>query len=156
MHIRTEATVEIERTLDDVFDIFLDMDITRVMQGFGPFPAVERVESLEGEWTGPGATRRVYLSDGNDAHEELQVVESPRRFVYEISDASGPMGVMARSAIGEFIFTETTNGTRVDWSQTFDARGLAAPILLPVLKLGWARYLNDALQKAKTFSEADG
>lgn len=156
MDIVTKAACQIDAPIDDVFKLFLRMDITKVMTGFGPFPAIERVEGIDGTWDTSGATRRVYLADSTSAHEELTLVEAPRRFTYLVTDNTGPLGKMVRAIHGDFRFSQKAGGTRVDWSQTFDTRLPFVGILFPVLKLGWARYLNAALVEAKSIAETNG
>lgn len=153
MDIRTDATCEIEAPIDEVFELFLHMDITRVMKGYGPFPAITRLEGLEGEWKESGATRRVHLADGTSAHEELKTVDPPRQFTYLVTDNTSPLGIMVRAIHGDFRFSKSGAGTRVEWTQTFDTKLPFVGLLLPVLKLGWARYLSAALVQAKSIAE---
>ncbi len=63
MDIPASASVEIDASIDDIFDSFLEMDITRVMTGYGPVPEVEKVETSEG-------TSATYLQSALDQAEK--------------------------------------------------------------------------------------
>ncbi len=70
--------VEIQRELSVpahvLFDTFMPIDLTQIMTGFGPLPAVSDIEDQTGPWDRVGAARTIRLADGNTMREVLTEV----------------------------------------------------------------------------------
>ena len=61
------------------------------MPGYGPLPAVARVENQTGKWDAVGQTRTIRLADGTTARETLTSYDAPYYFAYTVSDVTGAL-----------------------------------------------------------------
>ncbi|MEM7469589.1 MAG: polyketide cyclase, partial [Pseudomonadota bacterium] len=53
------------------FAHIVPIDLTSIITGYGPLPAVVKVQNQTGAWDGAGQSRTVVLSDGSLAQEIL-------------------------------------------------------------------------------------
>ena len=145
------ATVETTSHADAArtFSIIAPIDLTTILTGFGPLPAVAGVENQNGDWDAIGQTRTLRLADGTTAREELTAFEAPHHFAYVVTEFSGPLRFLAREARGDWRFAELSSGeTRVLWRYGFRPTSvLAALPLMLVTRLLWRAYMKQALRE---------
>ncbi|WP_051471106.1 SRPBCC family protein [Patulibacter minatonensis] len=136
------------------FDAIIPIDLTAMMQGYGPLPAVSGVRDQVGPWDTPGSTRVVELADGNETPERIVAVAQPEAFHYRVGPFTGPLGRLVAHVDGSFLFDATADGgTVVSWTYAFrPRRGGSLPVrgLAPL----WRRYATQSLQRAVAIAEA--
>lgn len=140
------------------FEIIVPIDVTTIMPGYAPLPAVTGVEAQTGDWDAVGQTRVVRLADNTTAREEITLYEAPHRFGYTVSDWSGATRFLAREAKSEWRFSEIAEGqTRVEWSYAFRPRSawLLLPLLL-IVQLPWRGAMKQALRECVRQTEISG
>ena len=64
----------------DAFDAIVPIDLTAMMRGMGPLPAVTGVRDQTGPWDVAGSARTVELSDGTTVDERILAVYRPAAF----------------------------------------------------------------------------
>lgn len=153
------ATVETEIVGQQaaIFDHIVPIDLTSIFTGYGPLPAVSGVQDQTGGWNAAGQTRTVTFSDGSSAREWLTKYEHPHYFSYMLSDFSGVLRFLTKSANGEWWFkTNPSKGTtQVKWSYEFKTRSLpTAPILWLITNFLWRGYMHKALMQSKSQIES--
>jgi len=87
-----------------VYELFRDMDVTTILTGFGPLPAVRSVTNPTGRWDQPGHERTLRLADGSSLRERMTVVDAPRSFSYELDRITGPLRHLVRVFSGRWSF----------------------------------------------------
>lgn len=144
--VTLEATAQ--APLTQTFEIIVPIDLSSIMPGYGPLPAVSGVEAQTGDWNGVGQTRSVRLADESSAREETTLYDSPNRFGYTVSDWSGALKFLAREAKSEWRFSDAAGQTRVEWRYAFAPRSAwTAWLLLPVVQLLWRGTMKQALHE---------
>lgn len=128
-----------------VFRSVTQADPARWYPRFGPLPAVVEVVDRRGDFTVPGDSRRLRLSDGGGVVETLRESDAPRRFVYTLSWFERLFGRLVDSAVAEWTFTPVDAGTRVHWRYTFMPKRGAGPVVRLIVALFWARYMRRVL-----------
>jgi len=119
-------------------------------------PSVVRTGILQGNWNDVGARRRVELSDGHYAVEEVIAKEDPVLFRYQVWGYTNFARFATDHAIGEFRFAEAEGKTQVTWTYSFHARSrVASGFLANFVRNDWAAYMRQYLEYAKRASEAD-
>jgi hypothetical protein len=118
---------------------------------------VERASEATGPWDVPGSSHIVYTSDGSQAREEVTAAEAPHRFAYRVTEFTQPMiRRLATQAHGEWRFTDAGTGTLVRWDYAFEASApWALPVLLPLIKLLFRRYMRSTLRSIQARAEAE-
>lgn len=149
------ATVETEIAAPQaaVFDYIVPIDLNLIFTGYGPLPAVIGVQNQTGRWDAAGQTRTVILSDASTAHELLTKYEHPHYFSYTVSEFSGVLRFLTKSANGEWWFktNPSSNTTLIKWSYAFNTRSLfAAPLLWLITNFLWRGYMHKALMLSKS------
>ncbi len=130
MPIQTHVSLWIAADIHTVFDTATDATaIAAAFEGYGPIPAMVRLDNPSGQPFDVGLVRTIVNADGSRIREEMTRVERPRRQSYELSDFSGPFGLLVRAAGGDWIFSEERDGTRITWRFRFDAYPLAWPVV---------------------------
>lgn len=130
------------------FEAIVPIDLTQMMQGYGPLPAVTGVRDQVGPWDAPGSTRVVELADGNEAPERIVAVSVPEAFHYRVGPFTGPLSRVVADVDGSFLFDATPDGgTRISWTYAFrplPGRRLLVLALAPL----WRRYATQSLGRA--------
>ena len=67
-------------------------------------------------WGAVGQSRVIHTADGGSMHEELVIVDPPRRFSYRLTEVTGPLKVLVGSIDGSWSFEPVGTGTRIEWS----------------------------------------
>lgn len=148
--VTSTASTTVDAAPDDVFAFVVAEDTpAKVMLRVGPVPTYVKGEVKDGPWDHAGAWRTVTLDDGGTAREEITALEPPARFAYALSEFSPPFGRLVRGATGEWGFTSTGDGTRIDWSYTFVASWPLLPAVWVFSRVFYRRYMRRALQVTK-------
>ncbi len=152
----TVSTI-IERRPADTFDWFVELDISRVLNGYGPLPAVEQTLNQSGRWTTPGETRDLQMSRGITARQEILICEKPRFFAYRVSGFAHILDLMAWGAEARWWFEEVSDGrTRLTWRYTFWPRSRIAQIAMyPIISTIWTGYMQKTIELMRRFAESD-
>jgi uncharacterized protein YndB with AHSA1/START domain len=131
MELRTSATIDIPRDPAAVFDYATDpANLPKAFRGYGPVPAVERTEMLEGSPMRTGAVRRIHNSDGSTIDEHIDAHEPPHRHAYHLGRGiPAPFSWIVTTGIAEWTFTPRNGGTRILWTYTFP---LTSPLAYPL------------------------
>ncbi len=153
------TTVTIAETIDApieaVFDFVVAEDVLpKVLLGYGPLPRVVHTSDLHSSWEEPGVHRTVHLADGSTAREEVTDFRRPHYFAYNVSQFTFALRHLATEGRGQWRFTRTADGTRVEWIYTFTARSpLTYPLLLAVAQWLWRGYMRVGLRATKRLVE---
>lgn len=136
------------------FDAIVPIDLSAMMQGYGPLPAVSGTRDQVGPWDAPGSTRVVELADGNELPERIVAVAIPEAFHYRVGPPTGPLGRIVAHIDGSFLFDATEGGgTAVSWTYAFRPRRGAALAVRALAPL-WRRYAAQSLARAVAIAEA--
>jgi hypothetical protein len=137
------------------FSAIVPVDLTRILTGLGPLPAVIGTREQSGPWDHVGATRIVELSDGSEAPERITAHEPGRYFAYRVGPFTGPLRFLASHADGAWWFSDFgERGTHIRWSYTFALTGPAAWLVRPVLARAWRAYARRVLGLAIAVADA--
>lgn len=147
--------------LDTVFDVFAPVDLTTIMRGHGPLPAVIAVEDQSGAWNEIGESRIVRLSDGGALLETLTAFDRPRHIAYTINELTNALRFLVSEFHGAWFFEEGqmlledavgSGGAPVviaRWRYEFVSRSfLAWPLVWLVVTCFWKPYMVKALDLA--------
>jgi hypothetical protein len=128
-----------------------------VLRDEAGLPGVTRTTGTTGPWDVSGSTRIVHLSDGTTCRETVNVATAPDYFAYRLTEFSSRMiGMLVREANGQWWFTDEGSLTKAKWTYTAEARSaLAMPILFPVIRILWNRYMSAAMKQIKARAEKE-
>jgi hypothetical protein len=132
---------------DPAFAAGVEIDLTKVFQGFGPLPAVTGVREQSGTWDRVGVSRRPVLSDGTTAFEQVTEYEPPSSFAYEVSGFTNVLGRFVAGARGDWRFTPTAEGgSAIAWTYAFRPLPRRRPIVRLVIAPLWRLYMRRGLE----------
>ena len=148
-NVATTVSIRIASAREPLFDWFIPIELSRILTGWGPVPAVVATSEQSGPWDTPGSRRTVHLADGSTAHERVTACERPASFGYTVYGFSGPVRHVAVEGRGQWWFEAAGAGaTDVRWTYTFQARSRAAALLLtPVVKVAWRSFMRRGLDR---------
>ena len=156
--ITTEVSGRVAGQPEAVCNFFRELDVTTILTGRGPLPAVRSVENAGGHWNAPGQQRHLQLSDGSSLRERLTHVDTPHGFAYELDEITGPLRHLVRRFSGHWSFeTDSTSeeSTHASWQYVFEPRSwitwLPSALIVHVL---WTPYLRSALARASQQARA--
>jgi hypothetical protein len=134
--------------------VFLS-ELDTVLRDEAGFPGVTVTTGTTGPWDVPGSTRTVHLSDGTFCRETVRAVAAPDYFAYRITDFSSlGLRLLVSEANGQWWFTDNGAGTDAKWTYTAESRSLlSAPLLVPVIKIFWHRFMQSAIANVKARAE---
>ena len=115
--------------------------------GWGPIPAIVRLEWHRGDSRTPGSVATVHSADGSTHTETVVVAEPPGRYAVAISDFSSAFRLLTEGATERWEMSEALEGTRIE--RTFEFR-LRSPLLWPI-----GRLLGAAFRKAVRVNHAE-
>lgn len=147
MNVATEAVVDVpEADPAEVFDYVTDpAAAAEFFTGYGPIPAIERVDMFDGATPAVGAARRIVLTDGSQLREEILELERPRRHAYRVTGYQGLFRRLTSAGEGQWTLTPQGSGTRIVWKYTYALTSpLAWPLALPLVHL----LMRGAMQRA--------
>lgn len=158
-----EITAEVEGCVAGspryVYDFFREVDVTRILTGRGPLPAVVSVVDPIGRWDAPGQERTLHLADGSSLRERLTTLDPPRSFEYDIDRISGPLGRLVSGFSGRWSFEPspddpTGEATLARWHYRFEPHGwLAWPPSFFIVRALWQPYMGKVLERTKALAE---
>ena len=136
--------------------VFLN-ELDTVLRDEAGLPGVTRTTGTTGPWDVAGSTRIVHLSDATFCRETVRVATAPDYFAYRLTEfSSRVISLLVREANGQWWFTDEGSGTRAKWTYTAESRFvLATPLLVPVIKIFWNRYMRTAMRHIKTRAEKE-
>jgi len=128
-----------------------------VLRDAARLPGVTRTSGTTGPWDVAGSTRIVHLSDNTTCRETVKVATAPDYFAYRLTEFSSRLvGMLVQEANGQWWFTDDGSGTRAKWTYTAEARSvLGMPILFPVIRILWQRYMRAAMNEIKSRAEKE-
>ena len=130
-------------------------ELDTVLRDEAGLPGVTRTTGTTGPWDIAGSTRIVHLSDGTWCRETVKTATAPDYFAYRLTEfSSRVIGMLVREANGQWWFTDDGAGTHAKWTYTAESRSiLTAPLLVPVIKILWRRYMTSAIKRIKARAE---
>jgi hypothetical protein len=132
-------------------------ELDTVLRDEAGLPGVTRTTGTTGPWNVAGSTRIVHLSDSTFCRETVKVATAPDYFAYRLTEfSSRVIGLLVREANGQWWFTDDGTGTQAKWTYTAEARSvLGMPILFPVIRILWRRYMSTAIKHVKARAEKE-
>lgn len=136
--------------------VFYDQ-LDTVLRDEAGLPGVTRTTGTTGPWDVAGSTRIVHLSDGTWCRETVKTATAPDYFAYRLTEFSSRMvGLLVREATGQWWFTDAGNATHAKWTYTAESRTiLGMPLLIPVIRILWNRYMSSAMKRIKARAEKE-
>lgn len=153
--VSATTTVRIEAPASDVYDWFCDLDISRVLNGYGPLPGVVRTTDQTGKWTIPGQTRKLEMSGNIGAIQEILIAQRPHFFAYRVQEFTHILNLLAYGAEARWWFEPTANGAMtLTWTYTFWPRSRIGKLgIYPVISTIWHRYMVVTLRAMRDLAE---
>jgi hypothetical protein len=134
-------------SVDDAFAGTLPVPLTTIFSHwYGPIGPIKEVRDQTGKWDAAGQTRTVLLTPTGSFHEELTSLDPPHSFGYALTGFTGPLGLLAGRADGQWSFAESGSATTVTWKWNIHARSALTAPLLPVLGALWKGYARKSLE----------
>ena len=136
--------------------VFFDQ-LGTVLRNAAGLPGVWRTTGTTGPWDVPGSYRTVHTTDRQSAREEVTAANAPDYFAYKVTDFTQPLiRRLVKEARGQWWFTDDGDGTRAKWTYSFEARSpWALPILVPLIKIAWHRYMRAAMDVTRRRAERE-
>jgi hypothetical protein len=155
--ISATVSVSIDAPVEQVFDWFLDLDIARVLNGYGPLPAVLETYDQTGSWDTPGQKRKLSMSSNIRATQEILVCDRPEFFAYRVTGFTHILDTLAHGAEARFWFDPSLNHkTVMRWTYTFWPRSTFGKVaLFPVIRTIWHWYMHSTIQQMKAIAERE-
>ena len=140
-----------------LFAWFIPVELSRILLGYGPIPAVVSTSDQTGPWDHVGSRRMVHLADGSTAREEVTECVGPQLFGYRVAEFSGPVRFLAREARGRWHFEPAgPHATDVTWTYSFVARSTpAAFAMAPMVRLAWRGFMRRGLEEVSRLASAE-
>jgi hypothetical protein len=143
----------------DVYDFFREVDVTLILTGRGPLPAVVSVDDPSCPWDASGQARSLELADGNSLRERLTALEAPHSFSYDIDRITGPLGKLVLGMSGRWSFEPWEGAgaegpTRAHWHYVFAPSSWLTwlPSWL-IIRLLWQPYMGAVLARTTDLAE---
>jgi hypothetical protein len=132
-------------------------ELDTVLRDEAGLPGVTRTTGTTGPWDVAGSTRIVHLSDMTMCRETVKTATGPDYFAYRLTDFSSRMiRLLVREATGQWWFTDEGAATRAKWTYTAEGRSwLVLPLLVPVIRILWTRYMRTAMSHIKARAERE-
>jgi hypothetical protein len=136
--------------------VFYDQ-LDSVLRDEAGLPGVTKTTGTTGPWDVVGSTRIVHLSDETFCRETVRVATGPDYFAYRLTEfSSRVIGMLVLEAGGQWWFTDNGSGTHVKWTYTAEGRNwLAMPLLFPVIRVFWNRYMQTSMRLIKERAERE-
>lgn len=124
-----------------------DHPLPAMFTGWGPFPAVTRVDGQEGSWDRVGKVRTIHLADGGTVTETV-VEHAPGGFAYELTRFTDVFDRLVHGVRGEWGFAPDGDGTIVRWTWEFAVRPGRRTLMALVVGPLWRRYMQRMITSA--------
>lgn len=143
----SSATVSMvsKTPIDWTWLVLTPIDPSRFYPKHGVIPATVAVRDQSGPWDTVGQTRTLVLGDGGSVVETITDVEKPDFFAYELTDFTRLFKLLVHHARAEWRYTAVEDGTRVDWTYAFTAKGGWGWAVALIVRLAWEPYMRDVL-----------
>lgn len=153
--VSTKVSAEIGAPCDWFFYWFLSVDLAKIMPAYGLIPGVVGVEEQTGPMHVIGSSRRLRLTDGTTAVEQVTSCEPPREVQYRLYELTNLFRHLVAEARAEIRFREFQEDyTRVEWQYTFFGRSPVAALVLKLLiPLQYKGFMQSALDRSKRLAE---
>lgn len=131
----------------EVFETCTDHDnVVKTFDAYGPIPGVVAIEMRDAEPLAAGVTRAITTSDGVTMDEKMLAFEHPVMQQYRWGgELKPPMSWLVRSGTGHWTFSEEAEGTRVQWSYTFELTSVLAWPPTLILSVLFRRFMSRCL-----------
>ncbi|MEM6927611.1 MAG: SRPBCC family protein [Myxococcota bacterium] len=119
-------------------------------------PRVVRTEIMRGEtWSGVGTRRRVFLSDGSTATEEI-LADELTHFRYQVFGYTSAAARFVQYGVGEFVLAPLDDRrTQVTWTYKFRPRTVLGQLFLGGwVARNWSPWMEGYLANLKSGAEA--
>jgi hypothetical protein len=152
--VTAEVSGHVAGSPEAVFELFQAIDVTTILTGFGPLPAVASVTNPTGRWDEPGQERTLHLADGSSLCERMTAVDPARSFSYELDQISGPLRHLVRVFSGCWSFEPAAGDrsrgfTRAHWRYVFEPHSwITWPATVFIVKCLWQPYMRRVLARA--------
>lgn len=149
--------VVIDAPLAETYAWWRTMSLNELAVETDDIPRVERTELLKGDrWQGVGTRRRVHLSDGSTALEEIIGDQGPDQFKYQVFAYTSSAARFVEYGVGEFRLSAVGEGqTKVSWTYQFRPRTLLGQWFLGGwVKRKWSPWMVGYLANMKAGAEA--
>lgn len=121
-------------------------------RGYGLIAPVKRVHDEPESWGQVGQQRTVELAAFSGSfRERLVEVAPPGLFRYELTQVTGPLGLLMQSVQGQWTFAPSGTGTRVVWQWSVQPTSGIARLLRPVVAWMWAGFARQALEELSSY-----
>lgn len=151
MDVAAHSTRHFTHPRPAVFDKAVDVAmLPRTFVGAGPIPSIREAALLTPGPLRAGSVRRIKNSDGSVIDEQILAVESPSRHDYRLPGGFAfPFNLLVKEATSRWSFHDAADGgTTIAWTYHFTLTSpLAAPVVLPLIKLFFARAMKNCLQR---------
>jgi Polyketide cyclase / dehydrase and lipid transport len=154
MLVKTNALVEIAASPEVVFDFVTSLStLPKVFRGFGPIPAIIKAEMADGGEMCEGGVRRIENSDALVIEEEIITFQRAERQTYRlVRGFKFPISLLIESGGGDWKFTTTEKGTRIDWEFYFVlTSGLFYPVGLLLVQVCMNKAMQQCLDNIKDY-----
>jgi hypothetical protein len=152
--VQVVRKVVIPKDVQAIFNFITAEDVLpKVLTGYGPLPAVTHTSEVSGSWETPNSTRVVHLADKSTVREQMLERTPYKSFSYRVWEIGNPIvSALATSATGHWTFTETAQGTEVQWTYTFKAKNALAAIPLSMIGgILWRGYMDVCLKNTAKY-----
>jgi hypothetical protein len=145
MKIETEASIVVMRDPETVFDFATAPgNMPAVFTGYGPIPAIEKVENIDDDETKAGTIRLVINSDGSVIEEEVLEFSRPHVQQYRLNQGfRPPFSFLVRSGGGHWTFDRQGDQTHIVWKFYFE---LTNPLVYPIASVIVRRHFQRAMR----------
>ena len=132
-------------------------DLGSVLKDAAGLPGVATTTDTSGAWTVPRSHRTVHTTDGHTAREEVVAAIGPEYFSYRVTEFTHPViSRLVGEARGQWWFSDDPAGTRAVWTYEFDSTSpFTMPILTPLIRVAWQRYMRAAIAAVKQRAERE-
>ena len=156
MNLLATAEINISRSSIEVFEYLTTADTyAHIMLPLFPLAGIQSAELIDADAPAAGVQRRVQLTDGTVIVETIDEHEPRRIHRYSWGDGLKiPLSLLVTHAAASWNFTETANGTHVQWSYDFT---ISSPLVWPVAKPVFMRFqtwMHQSLERARTHLES--
>jgi len=149
----TEVSVRVNQSLERAFEQLVPIPLTEIFTGQGLIPAITGTRDEPANWGAVGQIRQVVLADGRTIEEELHAVDGPGYFAYTLRKFPGILGLLAKSAKGEWTLKAEEAGViRMNWRYGFTPRHeVLRPGLWLISRFLWRGYMRKVIDQVAKY-----
>jgi len=149
--VKTKASIHINAPQEKVWDYISNLEnLPKYFFGWGPIPAVKKVEIIGKKEMALGLKQRTTTAAGTVLEETVLHAKNPQYFDYEIKGFGFPFNLFVKKGGGSWTFATDDGGTTATWNYFFLLTSpLAYPIAAPLVKLAHQHAMALSLGRAK-------